>query len=57
MNPIFEGLQRNEAFIRSHAKNGHIYVPTDWQMDAFPARRAGTKELDEAIRAKPPNMN
>ncbi|MFI4912362.1 MAG: hypothetical protein ACIAQZ_11910 [Sedimentisphaeraceae bacterium JB056] len=35
-------------------QNGHVYVPTDWLMEAFPARRKSIMELDAVIRAKLP---
>jgi hypothetical protein len=36
--------------------NGHVYVPTDWLMWAFPARRERIMAMDRVIRVGLPKM-
>jgi hypothetical protein len=47
-------LMANFDGVRTVWDKGHIYVPTDWLMNVFPARRERIKELDAVIRAKLP---
>jgi hypothetical protein len=49
-------LMANFDGVRILMQNGHVYVPTEWLMEAFPARRQRIKELDKVIREKLPKM-
>jgi hypothetical protein len=47
-------LMANFDGVRIVWDKGHIYVPTDWLMKVFPARRERIMELDKVIRDKLP---